>query len=72
MLDQHDVYASSGSACGSGAIDPSHVLIAMGVDPDRARSSIRFSLGRATTSAEVDAALDIVPEAVRRLVGAAA
>jgi cysteine desulfurase len=72
MLDQNDVYASSGSACGSGAIDPSHVLIAMGLDPDRAQSSIRFSLGRATTSADVDVALDVVPEAVRRLMATAA
>jgi cysteine desulfurase len=72
MLDQNDVYASSGSACGSGAIDPSHVLIAMGLDPGRARSSIRFSLGQATKSADVDVALDVVPEAVRRLMATAA
>jgi cysteine desulfurase len=71
-LDQLGVYASSGSACGSGAIDPSHVLVAMGIDTERARSSIRFSLGCATTAADVDTALDIVPNAVHRLVGAAA
>jgi cysteine desulfurase len=71
-LDQQAVYASSGSACGSGAIDPSHVLLAMGIGPDRARSSIRFSLGHATTAADIDAALTIVPEAANRLVGAAA
>jgi cysteine desulfurase len=71
-LDQQDVYASSGSACTSGAIDPSHVLLAMGCSPDRARSSIRFSLGHTTTVADVDAALAIVPAAVRRLLGAAA
>jgi cysteine desulfurase len=71
-LDQHDVYASSGSACSSGAIDPSHVLVAMGLATERARSSIRFSLGYATTAADIDAALAFVPEAVHRLVGAAA
>lgn len=71
-LDQHDVYASSGSACASGAIDPSHVLLAMGLTPDRARASIRFSLGCATTPGDVDLALEIVPGAVSRLVGAAA
>ena len=71
-LDQHDVYASSGSACGSGAIDPSHVLIAMGIGQDRARASLRFSLGYATTNADIDAALAVVPDAVHRLVGAAA
>ena len=47
-------------------------LLAMGIDTERARSSIRFSLGCATTGADVDAALDIVPNAVQRLVGAAA
>jgi cysteine desulfurase len=71
-LDQHDVYASAGSACGSGAIDASHVLLAMGMDPVRAASSVRFSLGYATTADEIDAALAVIPEAVSRLVGAAA
>jgi len=71
-LDQHEVYASSGSACTSGAIDASHVLLAMGLTTERARSSIRFSLGYATTAADVDVALAVVPEAVHRLVGAAA
>jgi cysteine desulfurase len=72
VLDQHGLYASSGSACGSGAIDPSHVLLAMGVAREQAGSSIRFSLGHATTDADVDTALEVVPEAVHRLVGAAA
>jgi len=72
MLDQQHVYASSGSACGSGAIDPSHVLLAMGLDPDRAGSSIRFSLGESTTNADIDAALAVIPEAVRKLMATAA
>jgi cysteine desulfurase len=72
LLDQHGVYASSGSACGSGAIDPSHVLLTMGIAPERAGSSVRFSLGHATAAADVDTALEILPGAVHRLVGAAA
>ena len=71
-LDQQGVFAASGSACTSGAIDPSHVLLAMGLDPARARASVRFSLGHTTTAADVDAAIEIVPRAVRRLVGAPA
>jgi cysteine desulfurase len=69
-LDQQGVFAASGSACTSGAIDPSHVLLAMGVAPARARASVRFSLGHTTTAAEVDAAIGIVPRAVRQLAGA--
>ena len=71
-LDQRDVYASAGSACASGAIDPSHVLLAMGFTAERARASVRFSLGHTTTAADIDAALAVIPGAVERLVGAAA
>ncbi len=71
-LDQRELYVASGSACSSGAIDPSHVLLAMGLDQARARASVRFSLGHSSAAADVDAALDVVPDAVRRLVGAAA
>jgi cysteine desulfurase len=71
-LDRQGVFAASGSACTSGAIDPSHVLLAMGVERGRARASVRFSLGHTTTPAEVDAAVDIVSRSVRQLVGAAA
>src|SRR5919205_1099137 len=67
-LDQHDVYAASGSACTSGAIDPSHVLLAMGMPRERALSSVRFSLGYASTDADVDEALAEIPAAVRQLV----
>jgi cysteine desulfurase len=70
-LDQQHVYAASGSACTSGAIDPSHVLLAMGLVPERARASVRFSLGHTTTAADVDAAVEIVPRAVQQLAGAA-
>ena len=71
-LDQQGVLAASGSACTSGAIDPSHVLLAMGVERGRARASVRFSLGHTTTPAEIDAAIEIVSRSVRQLVGAAA
>ena len=66
-LDRSGVEAAAGSACSSGAIDPSHVLSAMGMTRERALSSVRFSLGWASTDADVDAALAIVPDAVARL-----
>ena len=53
-LDQRGIYAASGSACSSGAVDPSHVLLAMGMDRERALSCVRFSLGYASTDADVD------------------
>ena len=66
-LDQQGVMAASGSACSSGAVDPSHVLLAMGMPRSRALSSVRFSLGYASTQADIDAALAIVPEVVAKL-----
>jgi cysteine desulfurase len=66
-LDAVGVCAASGSACSSGAIEPSHVLLAMGMDPDRARSSIRISFGWASTDADVDAAIERIPSVVQRL-----
>lgn len=71
-LDQQEVYVSSGSSCASGAIDPSHVLLAMGLPPEHARASVRFSIGHTTTAADIDTALGVVPRVVQRLVGAAA
>jgi cysteine desulfurase len=69
LLDESGVWASAGSACASGALDPSHVLLAMGLDRGEAASSIRFSLGSTTTDEEVDLALQVVPKAVARLRG---
>ena len=66
-LDLKGLAVSTGAACSSGAIEPSHVLMAMGLRPDRARASIRFSLGKQTTDAEIDFALALVPETVARL-----
>jgi cysteine desulfurase len=66
-LDLKGLSVSTGAACSSGAIEPSHVLTAMGVRPDRARASIRFSLGKQNTAEDVDFALSLVPETVARL-----
>ncbi|MGC8548884.1 MAG: cysteine desulfurase family protein [Acidobacteriaceae bacterium] len=66
-LDLRGLATSGGSACMSGATDPSHVLVAMGVTPQHARASIRFSLSKLNTDEDVDAALEIVPAAVARL-----
>jgi cysteine desulfurase len=66
-LDLKGLAVSGGSACQSGATEPSHVLRAMGLSDARARASIRLSLSRLTTEDEVDAALAIVPAAVERL-----
>jgi cysteine desulfurase len=66
-LDLKGLAVSSGAACSSGAIEPSHVLLAMGLSHQRARSSIRLSLGKQTTPQEIDFAVHVVPEAVARL-----
>jgi cysteine desulfurase len=66
-LDLKGLSVSGGSACQSGAAEPSHVLTAMGLAPARARASIRFSLSRLTTAEEVDEALKLIPAAVARL-----
>jgi cysteine desulfurase len=66
-LDLKGVAVSGGSACHSGATEPSHVLMAMGLDKTRARASLRFSLLKTATQADVDHVLKVVPEAVRHL-----
>jgi len=66
-LDLRGLAVSTGAACSSGAIEPSHVLMAMGLRADRARASIRFSLGKQNTDEEIDIALALVPETVARL-----
>jgi len=67
MLDARGIAASSGSACTSGSLEPSHVLMAMGVRPELAHGSLRLSLGRATTAEDVDAVLEVLPAVVDRL-----
>ena len=66
-LDLKGLAVSTGAACSSGAIEPSHVLIAMGLRPEQARASIRFSLGKQTTESDIDVTLALVPETVARL-----
>ena len=66
-LDLKGLSVSGGSACQSGASEPSHVLTAMGLSANRARASLRFSLSKLTTEAEVDEALKLIPEAVAHL-----
>ncbi len=69
LLDEAGVCASAGSACASGAMEPSHVLLAMGVSADEANSSLRLSLGAGSTGEDVDRALEVVPKAVAHLRG---
>ena len=66
-LDLKGVAVSTGAACSSGAIEPSHVLTAMGMPPERARGSLRFSLGKQNTPEEVDFALNLLKDTVGRL-----
>jgi cysteine desulfurase len=66
-LDLKGLAVSGGSACASGASEPSHVLTAMRVATERARASLRFSLSKLTTEEDVDFAIEIVPRAVAKL-----
>ena len=66
-LDLKGLACSTGAACSSGAVEPSHVLTAIGLPPEEARASIRFSLGRHTTPADIAFALEVVPAAVAQL-----
>jgi cysteine desulfurase len=66
-LDLKGLAVSTGAACSSGAIEPSHVLTAMGLPPEIARASLRFSLGKQNTPDDIQFALDLVPQTVARL-----
>jgi cysteine desulfurase len=66
-LDLKGLACSTGAACSSGAVEPSHVLTAVGLPPEEARASLRFSLGRHTTAADIEFALQVVPAAVTQL-----
>ena len=66
-LDLKGLAVSTGAACSSGAIEPSHVLTAMGLPPERARGSLRFSLGKQNTAEDVEFALSLIPKTVARL-----
>ena len=66
LLDEAGIACSSGSACASGALDPSHVLLAIGTPKELAKGSLRFTFGRTSTEEDVDAVLDALPRAVER------
>ena len=66
LLDARGVECSTGSACSAGVARPSHVLLAVGADPDRARSSLRFTLGHTSSDADVDALLAVIGPVVER------
>ncbi|HXO88852.1 MAG TPA: cysteine desulfurase family protein [Candidatus Acidoferrales bacterium] len=66
-LDLQGLACSTGAACSSGSTEPSHVLLAAGLSHDDARSSLRFSLGRPSTAADVDRAIEIIPSVVERI-----
>ncbi len=66
-LDLQGLACSTGAACSSGSTEPSHVLLAAGLSHDDARSSLRFSLGRPSTAADIDRAIEIIPAVVGRI-----
>lgn len=67
MLDMEGICVSSGSACTSGSLDPSHVLLALGIPPENAHGSLRVTLGRSTTEEDIDFFLEVFPPIVARL-----
>lgn len=67
LLDQAGIAASSGSACTSGSLEPSHVLVALGMSPDEANGSVRFSLGASNSLEEIDYVLEVLPPMIERL-----
>ena len=66
-LDMAGIAASSGSACSSGSLEPSHVLLALGQSADLARGSLRLTLGRDNTEEQMDYLMSVLPDLVRRL-----
>jgi cysteine desulfurase len=67
VLSEAGIYASSGAACSSGSLEPSHVLTAMGIEPRVGQGQIRFSLSRFSTDAHVDRLMQVLPDALRRV-----
>jgi cysteine desulfurase len=66
-LDIEGIAVSTGSACASGSLDPSHVLLATGVDAELAHGSIRFSMGRESSRQEVDYLLEVLPRTIQKI-----
>ena len=67
LLERHDIMASAAASCASGAMDPSHVLAAMGFEREAAAGSLRLSLGWCTEDWEIDHALNFIPKCVEQL-----
>lgn len=67
LADDAGICASAGAACASGALEPSHVLLAMGISAAEARGAVRFSLGPTTTGADIETALAVIPKVVEQL-----
>ena len=67
MLDMYGIAASSGSACTSGSLDPSHVLLSIGLPHETAHGSLRLSINDETTDEDVDYILEVVPQVVEKL-----
>jgi len=67
LLDEANICASAASACASGAMEPSHVLSAMGVEPEWSRGALRLSIGHTTTEAEIDRAIEVIASSIQRL-----
>jgi cysteine desulfurase len=65
-LDLEEICASSGSACSAGSLEPSHVILGLGVEKSLANSLVRFSLGRETTEADIAFAEEVVPTVIKR------
>jgi cysteine desulfurase len=66
-LDLKGIACSTGSACTSGSLEPSHVLLAMGVDTVRSQGSVRFSLGKDNTDKEINYVIEVLPEIIEKL-----
>lgn len=67
MLDMYNIAASTGSACASGSLDPSHVLLAIGLPHEIAHGSLRLSVSEDTTDEEIEYVLDVLPQVIQRL-----
>jgi cysteine desulfurase len=67
LADEAGIHASAGAACASGALEPSHVLLALGLSGAEARTAVRFSLGATTTESDIDGALTLIPKVVEQL-----
>jgi len=66
-LDQEGIAVSTGSACASGSLDPSHVLLATGMQPERAHGSIRVSLGRDNTLKDIEYLMNVLPKVIKKI-----